>query len=125
MATAQDIQAAQRLTASIRISDDLLAYIVRITEATRKSTAVKLGASPRASGALLKSAQGYALIQGRSYVTPDDIKAVAVPVLAHRLLLHRGLGSKEGQAADIVLQVLREVEVPTELVTSIRGGKVE
>ncbi|MDH6427163.1 MULTISPECIES: MoxR family ATPase [unclassified Paenibacillus] len=125
VATSQDIQAAQRLAASVSISDDLLGYIVRITEATRKSTAVKLGASPRASGALLRSAQGYALIQGRSYVTPDDIKAVAVSVLAHRLLLHRGLGSREGQAADIVLQVLREVEVPAEPVTSLRGGKVE
>ena len=107
------------------ISDDLLSYIVRITEATRKSSAVKLGASPRASGALLRSSQGYALIQGRTFVTPDDIKAVAVSVLAHRLLLNRGLGSKEGQAADIVNQVLREVEVPAEPALSIRGGRVE
>lgn len=125
VATAQEIQAVQRLTSEVSITDDLLAYIVRITEATRKSSAVKLGASPRASGALLRSSQGYALIQGRSYVTPDDIKAVAVPVLAHRLLLHRGVGSREGQAAEVVLQVLREVEVPAEPLATSRSGKVE
>lgn len=125
VATAQEIQAVQKLTSEVRITDDLLAYIVRITEATRKSSAVKLGASPRASGALLRSSQGYALIQGRAYVTPDDIKAVAIPVLAHRLLLHRGLGTREGQAAEIVSQVLREVEVPTEPATFSRSGKVE
>ncbi|ULO05070.1 MoxR family ATPase [Paenibacillus sp. 19GGS1-52] len=123
VANGQDIQEAQRFAASVSISDDLLAYIIRITEATRKSTAVKLGASPRASGALLRSAQGYALLQGRAYVTPDDIKAVAVAVLAHRILLQHGLKSREDQGAEIVLQVLREVEVPAEPSTLLRGGR--
>ncbi|ASA21391.1 AAA family ATPase [Paenibacillus donghaensis] len=118
VASAADILAAQRLTAAIEISDELLGYIIRITEATRKSSSVRLGASPRASGALLRASQGYALIQGRSYVIPDDIKAVAVAVLAHRLLLSRGLGVREGQAAEIVQQVLREVEVPAEPVAA-------
>lgn len=123
VANGQDIQEAQRFAAAVSISDDLLAYIIRITEATRKSTAVKLGASPRASGALLRSAQGYALLQGRAYVTPDDIKAVAVAVLAHRILLQHGLKSREDQGAEIVLQVLREVEVPAEPSTLLRGGR--
>lgn len=123
VANGQDIQEAQRFAAAVSISDDLLAYIIRITEATRKSTAVKLGASPRASGALLRSAQGYALLQGRAYVTPDDIKAVAVAVLAHRILLQHGLKSREDQGAEIVLQVLREVEVPAEPSTVLRGGR--
>ncbi len=123
VANGHDIQEAQRFAAAVSISDDLLAYIIRITEATRKSTAVKLGASPRASGALLRSAQGYALLQGRAYVTPDDIKAVAVAVLAHRILLQHGLKSREDQGAEIVLQVLREVEVPAEPSTLIRGGR--
>ncbi|MRN55146.1 AAA family ATPase [Paenibacillus monticola] len=123
VANGRDIQEAQRFAASVSISDDLLAYIIRITEATRKSTAVKLGASPRASGALLRSAQSYALLQGRAYVTPDDIKAVAVAVLAHRILLQHGLKSREDQGAAIVLQVLREVEVPAEPSTLLRGGR--
>lgn len=125
VATAKDIISAQKYTSSVSISDDLLAYIIQITEATRRSPAIKLGASPRASGALLRSAQGYALIQGRNYVTPDDIKAVAVPVLAHRLILNYGMKSREGQAAELVLQVLREVAVPAEPEVFSLGGKVE
>ncbi|MFC3747194.1 AAA family ATPase [Paenibacillus sp. GCM10012306] len=125
VASGEEIRAAQQLAAEISVSDDLLAYIVRITEATRRSTAVRLGASPRASGALLRSAQGYALIQGRSFVTPDDIKAVAVPVLAHRLLLHQGMKAREGQAAEVVEQVLREVEVPAEPLLAAKGGRAD
>lgn len=125
VATAQQIQAAQRLTAAVNVSDDLLAYMIRIVEATRKAAAVKLGASPRAGFALLRASQGYALIHGRDYVIPDDIKAVAVPVLAHRLLLQRGPGSREGQAAEAVLQILREVEVPAEPSPAARGGRVD
>ncbi|MNY32025.1 hypothetical protein D3C86_1662150 [compost metagenome] len=99
--------------------------MIRIVEATRKAAAVKLGASPRAGFALLRASQGYALIHGRDYVIPDDIKAVAVPVLAHRLLLQRGPGSREGQAAEAVLQILREVEVPAEPSPAARGGRVD
>ncbi|MDQ0194364.1 AAA family ATPase [Paenibacillus wynnii] len=123
--TAPQVLAAQRFAASVMISDDLLSYIIQITEATRKSPSVKLGASPRASGALLRSAQGYALIRGRDYVTPDDIKAVAVPVLAHRLLFNHGLKSREGQAAELVHQVLQQVEVPAERVVLTRSGRVD
>ncbi|AIQ47061.1 magnesium chelatase [Paenibacillus sp. FSL R7-0273] len=125
VADARQIQEAQRLTAEVNISDDLLAYLMRIVEATRTAPAVKLGASPRAGFALLRASQGYALIQGRNYVIPDDIKAVAGPVLAHRLVLHRGAGSREGQAAEAVQQILREVEVPAEPVSATRGGRGE
>ncbi|WP_042202130.1 AAA family ATPase [Paenibacillus camerounensis] len=125
VADARQIQEVQRLTAEVNISDDLLAYMIRIVEATRKAQSVKLGASPRAGFALLRASQGYALIQGRSYVIPDDIKAVAGPVLAHRLVLQRGPGSREGQAAEVVQQILREVEVPAEPVSAARGGRGE
>jgi MoxR-like ATPase len=125
VATAQQIQAVQRLTAAVNVSDDLLAYMIRIVEATRKAATVKLGASPRAGFALLRASQGYALIHGRDFVIPDDIKAVAVAVLAHRLLLQRGPGSREGQAADAVLQILREVEVPAEPSPAARGGRLD
>ncbi|MNR50381.1 hypothetical protein D3C85_1698880 [compost metagenome] len=99
--------------------------MIAIVEATRKAPSVKLGASPRAGFALLRAAQGYALIRHRDYVLPDDIKAVAVPVLAHRLLLQRGPGSREGQAAELVQQVLTEVEVPAEPAPAARGGRVD
>ncbi|OKP94859.1 MoxR family ATPase [Paenibacillus sp. P46E] len=125
VATGRDIQELQRLTAAVTVSDDLLGYMISIVEATRKAPAVKLGASPRAGFGLLRAAQGYALLRERDHVLPDDIKAVAVPVLAHRLLMQRGPGSREGQAAELVQQVLREVEVPAEPVMPARGGRVD
>ncbi|UQZ36600.1 magnesium chelatase [Paenibacillus sp. PK3_47] len=123
VATSRQIQDIQQLTTAVTVSDDLLAYMIRIVEATRKAPAVKLGASPRAGFSLLRASQGYALIQGRNYVIPDDVKAVAAPVLAHRLLLQRGPGSREGQAAEVVEQILREVEVPAEPAVAARGGR--
>ncbi len=126
VASGRDIQELQQLAAAVTVSDDLLGYIIAIVEATRQAPSVKLGASPRAGFALLRAARGYALIRQRDYVLPDDIKAVAVPVLAHRLLLQRGPGSREGQAAELVQQVLREVEVPAEAApAAARGGRVE
>ncbi|AIQ18148.1 magnesium chelatase [Paenibacillus sp. FSL H7-0357] len=125
VATARQIQEIQQLTAAVNVSDDLLAYMIRIVEATRTAPGIKLGASPRAGFALLRASQAYALIQSRNYVIPDDIKAVAVPVLAHRLVLQRGPGSREGQAVELVLQKLREVEVPAEPIPATSGGRVE
>ncbi|MFD1175568.1 AAA family ATPase [Paenibacillus puldeungensis] len=123
VATAQEVAEVQRFTQTIRVQEDLLGYIVAITEATRKHPEVKLGASPRASGALLRASQGYALIQGRDYVTPDDIKTVAAPVLAHRLLMRHGLKGEEAQGIGVVRQVLREVEVPAEKVPVGEGKR--
>lgn len=123
VASGAEIAAAQRCAAEVHVSRDLLAYIIRITEATRTHKEVKLGASPRASGALLRASQGYALVQGRGYVTPDDIKEVAVPVLAHRLLLRQGLRTGEAQETSVVRQLLSEVEVPAEEVLA-KGKQV-
>lgn len=123
VATAQEVAEVQRFTQTVRIQEDLLGYIVAITEATRKHPEVKLGASPRASGALLRASQGYALVQGRDYVTPDDIKAVAGPVLAHRLLMRHGLRGEDAQGIGVVHQVLREVEVPAEKLVAVEGKR--
>ncbi len=123
-ATAEEVAAAQRCAAQVHVSRDLLGYILRITEATRKHPEVRLGASPRASGALLRASQGMALIRGRDYVTPDDIKHVAVPVLAHRLLLRHGLKIGEAQEAGVIRQVLAEVEVPAEETLAAKGKQV-
>ncbi|RCX18173.1 MoxR-like ATPase [Fontibacillus phaseoli] len=124
VATCEEIASAQRCAAEVHVPQDLLGYIVRITEATRKHPEVRLGASPRASGALLRSSQGYALLRGRDYVTPDDIKEVAVPVLAHRLLLRHGLKVGESPERAIVRQVLSEAEVPTEDLLTAKGKQV-
>ncbi|SET18208.1 MoxR family ATPase [Paenibacillus sp. NFR01] len=115
-----EIVAAQKFAAALMVSDELLGYIIAVVEATRRAPGVRLGASPRAGFALLRAAQGYAVVRGRQYVVPDDIKAVAVPVLAHRLVLQRGPAASEAQAAELVRQVLRQVEVPAEA-AAVRG----
>lgn len=122
-ASVEEISEAQQRTAEVHVTEDLLGYIVTITEATRKHPEVRLGASPRASGALLRAAKGYAFIQGRDYVVPDDIKAIAVPVLAHRLLLRQGLNLGESREAGIVRQILNEVTVPAE--ENAKGKQVD
>lgn len=72
---------------------------------------------------LLRASQGLALIRGRDYVTPDDIKAVAVPVLAHRLLLRHSLRGADNPGAEVVRQVLEQVEVPAEAVLAAQGKR--
>lgn len=123
VASAAEVAEAQRFVQSVRMADDLFAYVVAITEATRKHPEVKLGASPRASMSLLRASQGLALIRGRDYVTPDDIKAVAVPVLAHRLLLRHSLRGADNPGAEVVRQVLEQVEVPAEAVLAAQGKR--
>lgn len=118
--TRQEVAEAQQCTQKVHVSSDLLGYIVRITEETRNHAEVRLGASPRASGALLRASQGYALIRGRDYVAPDDIKAVAPSVLSHRLLLRR-LNTIDAVDIDIIRQVLSRVEVPTEEALTAKG----
>ncbi|AWB43106.1 magnesium chelatase [Paenibacillus sp. CAA11] len=110
---AQIVQ-AQQVCAQLPVEDDLIAYILRITEATRTHPEVRLGASPRASQALLRASQALALVRGRSFVSPDEIKAVAVPVLAHRLQLNRSVLDGAEKAEELVSSVLKQVTVPTE-----------
>ncbi|GIO39527.1 ATPase [Paenibacillus antibioticophila] len=122
-ASAKEISEAQQRASEVHVTRDLLGYIVALTEATRKHPEVRLGASPRASGALLRAAKGYAFVQGRDYVVPDDIKAIAVPVLAHRLLLRQGLNLGESREAGIIRQILNEVTVPAE--ENAKGKQVD
>lgn len=122
-ASAKEISEAQQRASEVHVTRDLLGYIVALTEATRKHPEVRLGASPRASGALLRAAKGYAFVQGRDYVVPDDIKAIAVPVLAHRLLLRQGLNLGESREAGIIRQILSEVTVPAE--ENAKGKQVD
>ena len=122
-ASAKEISDAQQRASEVHVTRDLLGYIVALTEATRKHPEVRLGASPRASGALLRAAKGYAFVQGRDYVVPDDIKAIAVPVLAHRLLLRQGLNLGESREAGIIRQILNDVTVPAE--ENAKGKQVD
>ena len=88
-------------------------YMVDIVEATRKGEETLLGVSPRGNLALLRCAKAYACLEGRNYVTPDAIKALAVPVLAHRIVLGYGFGGTEGTVKHME-NVLASIPVPTE-----------
>jgi MoxR-like ATPase len=98
--------------ASIHVEDAVARYAVQLCRATRGHEAFDLGASPRASLALFRAARAWAAIHGRDYVRPDDVKTMALPVLAHRIVLNSNTRLR-GRAADEVLdEVIAEVAVP-------------
>ena len=88
-------------------------YIAALCAATRNPERVQLGVSPRGMLALMRASQAYAAISGRDFVTPDDVKALAVPVLAHRVIL-RGLYGKSGEGERFIEELLQKTPVPTE-----------
>ena len=87
-------------------------YIAKIVANTRENSFLYLGASPRASIAILNASKGYAALRGRDFVTPDDIKEAAIPVLQHRVVVapEREMEGMTGQ--EIILQILETIEVP-------------
>ena len=94
------------------IGDEVLGYIVDIVGATRQSPSLQLGVSPRGATALLSTSRSWAWLSGRSYVTPDDVKAMARPTLRHRVAL-RPEAELEGASADGVIDgILAAVPVP-------------
>ncbi|HEY1177634.1 MAG TPA: MoxR family ATPase [Phytomonospora sp.] len=111
VATAEDIAAAQRAVAATQVADPVMGYIVDITQATRHSPSLSLGASPRAATALLNASKAWAWLAGRDYVTPDDVKSLTRPCLRHRIQV-RPEAELEGIAADDVLNSLLAT-VPT------------
>lgn len=105
---------AQSTYTSVQIDEDLLRYIIRLTEATRQHPELALGVSPRGAQALLKASQAWAALHGRDFVLPDDIKLLAEPVLAHRLVFRNRVRQQEGLAERIIQELLSQIEVPTE-----------
>ena len=115
VANAEQIAQAQKAVRSVRVAPELLDYIGVLCEKTRALDDALLGASPRAALALMRVSQSLAAIRGRDYVTPEDIKTMAEPVLAHRLILRTAYG-RRGRAAEAVGEVLASVPVPTETI---------
>ncbi len=107
-----DLLKFRSLVSSVFVEDSLLKYISEIIIGTRKSPAVYLGASPRASVALLNATKAYALLQGRDFITPDDIKYVGVPVLQHRLMLSPETEMEGHSAETICRRLIEKIEVP-------------
>lgn len=112
--SAEDVLRAQEGLNSVFVDRDIMSYIVSITEATRRARGVELGASPRAALSLLKVAKGYAAINGRNYVIPDDVKRAALPTLAHRMVLASTMRVRRTAARDIIQEIISTLPVPTE-----------
>jgi len=107
-----EVLGVKRATQSIRISEELKRYVVDLTSATRTGNGVQLGASPRASIALMKAAQALALFDGLEFVTPEQIQELAVPVIAHRLVMQPQAKFSGLTARGVVEEVVKKVKVP-------------
>lgn len=112
--TPEQMIVLQKLVPHITVSDPVRRYIVDIVRATRQNDAVELGASPRGSLALYRSAQALAALHGRSYVLPDDVKGLAADVLSHRLMLQPETRLRGRTPASVIKQILEVVPVPVE-----------
>lgn len=104
----EQILGMQQLVGQVHVEDELLDYVVRLAGATRQQARIFLGASPRASLALVQAARARALVQGRPFVIPDDVKALAVPVLAHRLVLTPEAEMEGAQREQLVQKALEQ-----------------
>ncbi len=113
VADKEDIARAQEAVRVVKVHADILTYIGQICEKTRGLEQVILGASPRAALTLMRLSQALAAVNGREYVTPEDVKKAAVPVLAHRLVLRTAFGAGS-QGKKAVEEALSLVPVPTE-----------
>lgn len=109
-----DVLALQRVVRATLVAEPLRRYVVELVRATRKHEEIELGASPRASLALQRGAQALATIRGNDFVLPDDIKALARPVLAHRIILRSESRLRGRTAEDAVQAVVNRVPVPVE-----------
>ena len=110
--SAEELTAAQAAVRTVYVDDQIKNYIISITTATRQHSDVYLGASPRGSLALFKVARANAAAQDRDYVIPDDVKALAVPTLAHRLIISPSARIKNVNSETIIQETLSTVAVP-------------
>jgi len=110
--TASDIAMYRDTVQHIHIEGNLLQYIAQLVQETRNNPALFLGASPRASIAILNSAKAFAAISGRDFVTPEDIKVVSLPVLRHRVMLTPDKEMEGVTTDDIVTKIIDKIEIP-------------
>ncbi|MCB0307967.1 MAG: MoxR family ATPase [Bdellovibrionales bacterium] len=116
---AKKILTMQEQVKLIRVEESVARYMLNIISSTRNSRTIDLGVSPRGSVALYRASQAYAFVQGRSYVTPDDVKKLCVPVLSHRILINRQRDLKDGvngytfqTEEDLLFDVVNQIDIP-------------
>src|ERR1043165_6093624 len=106
--TAEDLALLRNQLELITVREELIAYLVDIVRATRENESVLVGAGPRATQALLLSSRAHAAIAGRDFVTPDDIKAMAAPVLEHRIILRPEFEIEGLTVPEVIQNILQE-----------------
>ncbi len=110
--TPEQMTALQVITASLTVDDALIDYVVRLVRATRKWNGIERGAGPRGSINLLRAARSMALLDGRGYVIPDDVKAVSIPVLRHRITLSTDLYIEGFTPDQVLTDLIESVDAP-------------
>jgi MoxR-like ATPase len=110
--TKQELKHCQELIEKIHIKDEIILYIAKLVDNTRNNGDLTLGASPRASLSIMRAAKAIAAMNGRDFVTPDDVKFVAYPVLNHRIILTAEREMEGVEAEDIIKEITERVEVP-------------
>ena len=113
VATGAEILSARALCRKVEVAEPVRRYMVALVDASRAAADVSLGVSPRGLLWLLRACQAYAAVKGRDYVQPDEVKKLAAPVFAHRLITKTGYGVS-GKVAQVVSELLKAVPVPTE-----------
>jgi MoxR-like ATPase len=108
----EEIKQSQELIEKIHIKDEIIVYIAKLVDSTRNNGDLSLGASPRASLSLLRASKAIAAINGRDFVTPDDVKFVAYPVLNHRIMLTAEREMEGTEAEDIIKEIAEGIEIP-------------
>ena len=111
----EDVLELQRATEAVHVDDSVANYMLAIVQGTREHEHVRLGASPRGSLALFEACQGKALVEGRDFVTPDDVKEMVVPVMSHRILVRsRGgtLAASSRERGQIIADIMKKIPVP-------------
>jgi MoxR-like ATPase len=113
--TAEEVLALQEQVRRVRVEDSVVDYMLAIVARTRDHGSLSLGVSPRGSQAMYRAAQALAVIQDRDYVTPDDVKRLAVPVFAHRVVINSRVAlaqRRSGLGDQIIEEILKQVDVP-------------
>jgi MoxR-like ATPase len=108
----QELPALRESLGTVLIREELVGYLVDIVRKTREHESVLVGAGPRATQALIMAARACATLAGRDFVTPDDIKAMALPVLEHRLILRPEFEIEGLTLSEVVQQILQAIAVP-------------
>ena len=108
----ETLLAMQRAVEGVHVDESVGRYVVDLVAATRESQSVSVGSSPRGSLALVKLSRCRAALDGRDFVTPDDVKSVAIPALAHRLVLRPELWVQRRSGEDVVREILDQVRTP-------------